>query len=149
MIALTVMQPYASFIAARADDQMGKDIENRTWPLPRSFVTPQRVYVHAGLKPDGKNYNETKHITGGLMQLLWKLGEAEGHSDVWDTVYLRRQSRANRYGAILGTVEITGCVTESDSPWFGGPYGFTLADPVVFDEPIPYAGKLGFFEVQL
>ena len=35
----------------------------------------------------------------------------------------------DRLGAILGEVTITGCVTESESPWFEGPYGFTLTDP--------------------
>lgn len=49
-------------------------------------------------------------------------------------------------GAIIGEVDITGCVEYSDSPWFLGPYGFTLANPVLYDEPIPCKGALGFFE---
>jgi hypothetical protein len=52
-------------------------------------------------------------------------------------------------GAIIGEVDIIDCVTESKSPWFVGPYGFTLANPVLYDKPIPCRGMLGFFEPDL
>ena len=42
-----------------------------------------------------------------------------------------------------------GCVHESDSPWFEGPHGFVLRNPLAYEKPIPYRGKLGFFEVEL
>lgn len=54
-------------------------------------------------------------------------------------------SKRDRLGAILGEVTITGCVTHSESQWFVGRYGFTLADPVAYDAPIPCRGRLGFF----
>ncbi|HGG04711.1 MAG TPA: hypothetical protein ENK28_04580 [Aliiroseovarius sp.] len=43
-----------------------------------------------------------------------------------------------------GIAEITDCVTESDSPWFTGPYGLILKNvqPVQF---IPVRGALGLF----
>jgi hypothetical protein len=47
--------------------------------------------------------------------------------------------------AIIGSVEVTEIVTESDSPWFGGKAGLALRDPVPC-EPIPAAGALGYFE---
>jgi len=50
-------------------------------------------------------------------------------------------------GALVGSVEITNCVTASTSPWFFGKYGFQLQNPVAFARPIPYRGQLGFFEV--
>ena len=53
---------------------------------------------------------------------------------------------AERYGAILGEVTITGCVTDSKSSWFNGPYGFTLANPLAYEKPIPLRGRLGFFD---
>ena len=53
----------------------------------------------------------------------------------------------NRLGAIVGEVTIVDCVEWSDSPWFEGPYGYVLAHPVAYREPIPYRGQLGFFEV--
>ena len=52
---------------------------------------------------------------------------------------------ADRLGAILGEVTITGCVEASSSEWFVGPYGFTLADPFPYKQPIPCRGALGFF----
>lgn len=50
-----------------------------------------------------------------------------------------------RLGAILGEVTIVGCVTSHHSEWFVGPYGFVLADPKPYQEPIPCKGALGFF----
>ncbi|MDA8231309.1 MAG: ASCH domain-containing protein [Magnetospirillum sp.] len=49
-----------------------------------------------------------------------------------------------RRGGIVGVMEIVDCVTQSASPWFGGPYGFVLCNP----RPLRFApcrGKLGFF----
>lgn len=47
-------------------------------------------------------------------------------------------------GGIVGMARITDCVTQMDSQWFFGKYGFTLADafPVKL---IPCRGQLGFF----
>lgn len=47
-------------------------------------------------------------------------------------------------GGIVGLVRITGCVTASVSPWFVGPFGFTLADPLALPL-IPCPGRLSFF----
>ncbi len=55
--------------------------------------------------------------------------------------------RAWRY-SIFNEVDIVDCVTESKSPWFiTGNYGFVLANPKLYQKPIPYKGMLGFFEV--
>ena len=51
-------------------------------------------------------------------------------------------------GGIIGSVEIVDCVTESESPWFFGRYGYVLRDP----RPLPFApwrGQLGFFDVPM
>jgi hypothetical protein len=47
-------------------------------------------------------------------------------------------------GGIIGSVEIVDIVTESESPWFEGPFGLVLRDPrpCLF---IPARGALGFF----
>ncbi|MEO1264912.1 MAG: hypothetical protein AAFV26_04305, partial [Pseudomonadota bacterium] len=50
-------------------------------------------------------------------------------------------------GAIIGTVEVTGIITQSDSEWFGGQCGLVLANPVAV-EPIPAKGALGYFAWQ-
>lgn len=49
-----------------------------------------------------------------------------------------------RRGGIIGSVEIVDCVTQSESLWFVGPFGFVLRNP----EPCtfrPMNGRLGFF----
>lgn len=47
-------------------------------------------------------------------------------------------------GGIVGMARIVDCVTEMDSPWFFGKYGFVLQD--AFPVPlIPCRGMLGFF----
>ena len=108
MKALSIQQPWADMILYH-----GKDIENRTWRLPR-WMVGQRIYVHAGKRVD------------------------------WDAPGEWRVT-SERLGAILGEVTITGCVTDSPSHWFCGPYGFTLADPVAYENPRPCRGGLGFF----
>lgn len=50
-------------------------------------------------------------------------------------------------GAFVGMVHIVDCVTQSESPWFQGDYGFVLADPQPFKTPIEYRGSLGLWSV--
>ncbi|MBL4839950.1 MAG: hypothetical protein JKY47_03865 [Thalassospira sp.] len=48
-------------------------------------------------------------------------------------------------GGLIGTVDIVDCVSESDSKWFYGPYGYVLANP----RPMPFVpcrGMPGFFK---
>ena len=117
MRALSVRQPWTDLILFE-----GKDIENRTWPLPKKMIG-QRIYLHAGKKLDKVAAQDYYPPDGAL--------------------------HANRLGSILGEVTITGCVTSSDSLWFQGPYGFVLADPTAYDQPIPCKGMYGFFEPSL
>lgn len=150
MKALSIKQPWAWLIVNGY-----KGIENRTWHLPES-MRGQRIYVHAGKKPDGENYNNTKRIVADVMTML----PEDVAASVWELVYERNShpGHANtwwaHYGAIVGEVDIVDCVTNrpyasSDSPWFVGPYGFVLDNPVAYDKPIPYSGRLGFFDVKL
>ena len=139
MRALSIKQPWAWLICAGH-----KDIENRNWMfsmLPYSANNPDvkaaRIYVHAGKTSD------VETIGNGCDNELWILERL--------TNYQREgyYNAAFNRGAIIGEVDITGCVTASASPWFEGPYGFVLANPVFYDKPIPYRGRLGFFEVTL
>ncbi len=52
-------------------------------------------------------------------------------------------------GAIIGEMTIVDCVTESDSEWFEGPYGFVRTNPVRYARPIPMKGHLGLWDVIL
>ena len=94
----------------------GKDIENRTWWTAERG----RVKIHAGKKLDDSRD--------------W----IEGNFGVTIPKELP-------LGGIVGSVEIVDCVKQSASPWFFGPYGFVLRNPVVLPF-VPMRGQLGFFE---
>lgn len=49
-------------------------------------------------------------------------------------------------GGVMGSIELTGVVEESPSPWFFGPYGFQLANPRIVPFQM-WPGKLGFFDI--
>jgi hypothetical protein len=76
--------------------------------------------------------------------------DREDYEDIrnyWPNVPLPPIEKLER-GGIVGQCEIVGCVTQSESRWFFGPYGFVIqnAKPLPF-KPLP--GKLGFFDVDL
>jgi hypothetical protein len=122
MKALSIQQPWAWAIL-----YFGKDIENRSWPLPKNIHG--RILIHAGKKydKDGKSY--IKDMFGQR-----------------NPIYIPPHECL--CGGIVGSVSIYGCVQNSGSRWFSGPYGFLLCDPAVVPFK-PMRGQLGFFEVQI
>lgn len=128
MKALSIRAPWWWFIL-----HAGKDIENRDWPT-RFRGT---VYVHASK--------------------WWRHHDVE--ADVLDTAAMldKYDIRVGKTlstgdmkpfgGCIVGAVDIVDCVTDSQSPWFFGQYGFVLANPRVLPTPIPCKGALGLFDV--
>ena len=131
MKALSVRQPHAWLIVNGP-----KDIENRNWKT----AFRGRVYIHAGLRQDYSAY-EGDPVYRDLNPLIRGFISLEDSFN-WSNEPLH-------LGAIIGEVDIVDCVTKSDSPWFEGPYGFVLANPVAYENPIPYKGQLGLFEVEL
>lgn len=97
-----------------------KDIENRSWPTK----VRGPFLIHAGRKFDSTGYEWVVSEMGLAMPPPSEF----------------------RLGGIVGMGEITDCVTEHDSLWFSGPYGFVLknAKPSPF---VPLPGKLDFFDV--
>lgn len=126
MLALSIRQPWAWMIL-----HSGKDIENRTWPTRFRG----RVLVHAA---KGMTRDEWEH------GLWFARGCIPNGSDVLSRLPFLNIER----GGIVGSVEIFDCVTHSDSPWFTGPYGFVIRNPIVHPF-VPYRGSLGFFQCQL
>lgn len=124
MKALSIKQPWAWAILYG-----GKDIENREW----STNFRGTIAVHA-----------SKGTTRGEYDgFYFAVREIEGMRDAW----LNLPSFENLIrGAVLGTVEIVGCVKASTSPWFAGTYGFVLKNPQPFADPIPCKGQLGFWD---
>jgi len=99
----------------------GKDIENRSWG--HCYRGP--ILIHAA-----KKY------------------------DIWGTDTVQKMcpsfpGRENlQFGGIIGEAEIIDCVTDHDSPWFGGRFGFVLRN----QRQLPFfacRGQLGLFKVDL
>lgn len=123
--ALSVRAPWWWFIL-----HGGKDVENR----PRRHPFRGTVLLHASTW--WQTIEALDH-----MRSFSPLAERAGAPRV--TMEMVRPHG----GRIVGRVDIVDCVTGLDSPWFFGPYGFVLANPVAFAEPIPCRGALGFFPV--
>ena len=132
-VALSIRQPWAYAIL-----HLGKDRENRTWQ--NGFTG--RLIVHA-----------SKTIDQGAV--LWLRSQGYEIPTALPT------------GALVGEVTVTGCRRASAralgrsrmpecawaaipgvSDWEEGPYCFELADPEAWENPIRYAGSLGFFTVR-
>jgi len=131
MKALSVLQPWAWLIV-----HAGKDIENRSWKLPEQ-IKGLRIAVHASTRYAYRNWSEA------IMQT--RLHKIEGPMELYTGGLPARDEV--EFGVIVGTVEISDCVTAHPSPWFQGPYGFVLRNPVPLRAPIPCRGALGFWTV--
>ena len=140
--ALSIKQPWAWLIVNGY-----KDVENRTWALPRSFELPQRIYVHAGQTWDRDAYP-------AVSRAIEATGDTEVFALGWDGMRMALR-RGKFFGAIVGEVTITDLLSpcapngledeQADSPWYEGDYGFVLSNHVAYDEPIPCKGRLGFW----
>lgn len=113
---------------------LGKDIENR----PRPWRHRGRVWLHAsawwsleGVEEEWRAVRACYTASGG---------------QPGDTGITWRDMK-NAGGAIVGSVELGGAVMESESPWFFGPYGIKLANPVALAQPVPCKGALGLFRL--
>jgi hypothetical protein len=136
-----------------------KDIENRSWPLPRNFELPQRIYIHQGKIWNwmyGDVFIRVRIPLHRLREIMTRV--AMMHSSYQANHILHPNILAEVWGigAIIGEVDITGCIhttdighPDIDSPWFVGPYGFILRNAVLYKHPIPCKGRLGFFIPEL
>lgn len=118
MLALSIRQPWAYLIV-----NGHKAIENRTWDTKHRG----EILIHAGLKFDW---------TG----MLW-VARNMPHIPMPTVCSIPR-------GGFVGKAVITDVITESNDPWFFGPFGFVLekAEKLPFR---PFRGQLSFFEVNL
>jgi len=127
MKALSIRQPWAWLICVGY-----KDIENRQW----STKFRGRIYVHAGKTTEDTipSLNISEH---------WIL------TNLTQEQRIAYQVAVQNRGAIIGEVDIVNCVTKSESPWFTGKFGFVLANPFLYEKPIPCKGKLSFFNPEI
>jgi len=144
MKALSIRQPWAWLICAGI-----KDIENRR----RHTKFRGRVYVHTGKVIEIKAFELLAE-----MYLMDKRGIIRIGKDVISRIIEYGLPNRGMFatGAIIGEVDITDCVwsqneglSATKSPWFTGPYGWVLANPVVYDKAIPCKGRQGFFDPKM
>ena len=120
-LALSVRQPWAWAIIFG-----GKVIENRSMGAIRAGrMGPGHICIHAA-----SGLSEAEYRYG-----QWRLAR---HG-----VTCPRPDALVR-GGLIGTVQVTEIITQSDSEWFGGDAGLVLADPQSID-PVPASGALGYF----
>lgn len=136
ILALSIKQPWAWLIAKGY-----KDIENRTWPA-KVGGTPfrGRIFIHASKIVDHR---------GAIW--LWDHKERLGIQEYvleWTQI-----CNSWKEPAIIGEVDLMGYFHSTDigipatkSPWFTGPYGFVLKNPLLYGKPIPCKGALRFFD---
>ena len=116
MLTLSIQQPWAWAIC-----NLGKDIENRSWPtkVRGAFL------IHAGKRVDQDGYD--------YLYDEWRV-EAPDKKNIG-------------CGGIVGIADIVDCVSKSSSPWFFGPFGFVLREqrPLAF---MPLKGTVKFFDTK-
>lgn len=118
MLALSIRQPWASMIILGH-----KTIENRSWDTK----VRGEILIHAGQEYD----------YAGHQFIAYNFPE----------INLPHSGSFQR-GGIIGKTNLEGVITESDSKWFFGKFGFVLSDPTVVPFK-PVKGQLSFFEVKL
>jgi hypothetical protein len=124
MKALSVRQPWAFFIVSGY-----KPVENRQWWT--QYRGPLLIHAAKGM---------TKFEYEDCADLVAAIAKKTGVS-----IPMPAFERLER-GGIVGKADLVDCVSDSDSLWFTGKFGFVLenAVPLPFK---PYKGQLGFFDV--
>ncbi|WP_372393745.1 hypothetical protein ABMY26_00490 (plasmid) [Azospirillum sp. HJ39] len=129
--ALSVRAPWDFAIL-----EMGKPVENRK----RSHRFRGLVFIHTSSWWKESEVAEDRDFAEEVARrTLPDRWPADRHLPLSDLT--------PRLGRITGMVEVADCVAVSDSPWFFGPVGFTLRNPVIFKNPVQCKGALGFFPV--
>lgn len=124
MKTLSIRQPWAWLIS-----QGYKDIENRLWRT--SFRGP--LLIHAARTMTLESYLDACHTAEIASAFTGREIIIPDFDDL-------------ERGGIVGTCEMTDCVSRHPSPWFFGDYGFVLAKAKLLPF-FPCPGKLGFFDV--
>ena len=122
-LCLSIRQPWAWLVVNGF-----KNIENRSWPT----LLRETIAIHASKSKLKNEYANAQ-----------KLISDRGLSIELPTI----ETLQEQTGVILGLAEIVDCVTESESPWFMGEYGYVLGN-AKRGIPVPQKGQLGFFQVE-
>jgi len=123
---LSVRQPWVMLIILGY-----KDIENRTWESSYRG----ELYIHASKKIQEVDWQRIQTIMASEGTLQHFRNEPMNKT-------------ADSLGGIIGKVQMVDCVTESDSPWFEGKFGFVFENPETVPF-IPLRGQQRIFNYEL
>ena len=90
---------------------------------------------------DGKDVENRDWPTKGRGWFIVHAGVSKSELDMDDD-----RDKALPRGGVVGMARIVDCVTEMDSRWFFGRYGFVLRDAFALPM-VPCRGQLGFFSL--
>ena len=146
MRAISLWQPWATLCCLPHPDDLGKEIvrsvkgyETRSWPA--KCTGP--LLIHAA-KRCGRDQNEAF-----FWPIIFETMKANGYEEPEDLAY----------GAIIGTVNLVHChpsepirtITDKYALAMGdyrdGRFAWEINAPALFDQPIPFRGQQGFFNV--
>lgn len=146
MRALSISQPWAYLITRGL-----KDVENRS----RRCNLRERIYVHAPIEPDlTLSYMDLTDLLKAIPSWV----ERNRFLSYFENLRCTRNHLSARQwrqemniawcGGVVGEVTISDCVDHHDSPWFTGPHGLVLTNPVEYDRIIPARGRQGWFSLR-
>lgn len=121
----------------------GKDIENRSWrPWSGDARFRGWFWLHASLfgGPSGRKREDLDDECFAASSVAQEAGRHADRRELADWSLARR-------GQILGRVRVVDAVERSASPWFFGPLGLVLAEPIALVTPVACKGALGFWQV--
>lgn len=113
-----------------------KPVENRVWSLfqyVQQKDLPIRIYIHGSKTPASPR----------------DVSFIKEHLNIVQAERFREYDFERVRGAVMGEVTVYRQVTMMDNPWFFGPYGLLCTDGVLYDQPTPYRGRPGLFEIRL
>ena len=131
--ALSTKQPYAYMLAVGH-----QPVDNRSW----STNFRGRFYIHASLS--SVPLAEYQRIRRRLDKIIRADGGNPFVGGFAESFYMRQF-----LGVIVGEATLVDVVTESDSPWFTGPFGFVLEDPVLYWQQLSWKGQRRWFSVDI
>ena len=121
-LCLSIRQPWAWLII-----NGHKNIENRSW----ATLVRGTIALHASKSQLKNEYTAAQKLI----------------NDRGLTIELPAiETLQEQTGLLIGFVDIVDCITESESPWFVGEYGYVLSKPR-HGLHRPQKGQLGFFQV--
>lgn len=118
-VALTIKEPWLSCGAF-----YGKPVENRSWKLPDKYIG-KRIFLHTSSRRDNDGTALASELSG---------------KPLFDSILFPSQ-------CLVATAVFTSCVTEHDSKWFCGPYGFVWENFKLLPEFHSCRGALNFWRV--